>query len=160
MLAGLFHNGTEYFSLGGKSCKHCPIMYFGKVSVCLCQIIRYILYIKNQCNSKINLVTYSCIGLFLGMFFYINLLIRRNTGTKHIRIVNNPYENCHAVVQAEEVKQSVKHIPHTVGGLQYVLDILPGLILTLFFPYQSGIACYCCQRCAQFMGDSMYRLLP
>ena len=26
--------------------------------------------------------------------------------------------------------------------------------------YQSGIACYCCQRCAQFMGDSMYRLLP
>jgi hypothetical protein len=24
--------------------------------------------------------------------------------------------------------------------LQYVLDILPGLILTLFFPYQSGIA--------------------
>ena len=27
-------------------------------------------------------------------------------------------------------------------------------------PYQSGIACYCCQRCAQFMGDSMYRLLP
>ena len=62
-------------------------MYFGKVPVCLCQIIRYILYIKNQCNSKINLVTYSCIGLFLGMFFYINLLIRRNIGTKHIRIV-------------------------------------------------------------------------
>ena len=42
-----------------------------------------------------------------------------------------------------------RHIPHTVGGLQYVLDILPGLILTLFFPYQYGLACYCCQRCAQ-----------
>ena len=51
-------------------------------------------------------------------------------------------------------------LKHADQCIQDVLDILPGLILTLFFPYQSGIACYCCQRCAQFMGDSMYRLLP
>ena len=64
------------------------------------------------------------------------------------------------VVQSEKVKQGVEHIPHTVGGLLYVANILPGLIFAAFFHHQSGIAFYCSQRCAQFMGDGMHRFLP
>ena len=60
-----------------------------------------------------------------------------------------------AVVQTEEVQQCVEHLAHTVGGLPYVLDIHPGFISIMFLVHQSGIACYCRQRCAQFMGDGM-----
>jgi len=39
-----------------------------------------------------------------------------------------------AVVQSEEIKQGVEHIPHTVGGLLYALKEMHIVSIAAFFP--------------------------
>ena len=64
-----------------------------------------------------------------------------------------------AVIQAEEVQQSVEHSPHTVGGLLYALKEMHIVPIAALFLQQFGIACYCRQRCTQLVGNSLYRFL-
>ena len=59
------------------------------------------------------------------------------------------------VVEGEEVKESVKDMGDRVGGLEYVLDIVGGVMVRVLFGYEWGIGCYWCEGCGELMGDSM-----
>ena len=79
------------------------------------------------------------------------VLLQDNQVTAHLRarVVREPVSYTHL-----DVYKRQEHIPHTVGGLQYISDILPIITAIAFFPQKFGIASYCRQWCTQLMGNS------